>query len=347
MDRINQYFASPRVSNSFLKLLENPRLIKLKQENPEIEDDDKSFFRLGAAVDCLLTSPERFKDDFIIVNVNRPYGLMGKFVDKLPAGLTPASPIEDYVEAYNHANYKMSIDWVVSKFWGTDQIVDYYNSTVNIPKSIIVLSKDEAEKVQKVVELIAANVHTTEYFYNTDPNVELVHQVPIYFTHMGVECKALLDGVMINHVRKEIQPFDLKTTGMSVYSFPENFVRFGYYRQAAFYTQALLSKESPIVPLLEDGYKLLPFKFIVAETKPNSYHPAVIYNCTDNDIKVGLDGGYYNGRRVKGVNELLQNYLWHKEHDLWDLPRELYVNNGEISLDVFSSSNSNEQAIYI
>lgn len=308
-------------------------MIKLKKENPEIEDDDKSFFRLGAAVDCALTSPDRFNKDFLVVQSNRPYGLMGKFVDKLPPGLYREAPLELYEEAYNYAGYRMSIEWVVNKFWGTDEIVQYYNDTVNVEKDVIIISRDEMDKVQKIVELLLANPHTLPYFINEDPDVELLHQVPIYFSYQDVDCKALMDGILINHRDKTITPFDLKTTGMSVYSFPENFVRFAYFRQAAFYMLALLSEESPVAHL--KGYDFLPFKFIVAETKPNSYHPAIIYNTSGTDIEVGLKGGSYMGRKVKGVEELMENYRWHVATDLWDMPRELYLNKGELPLNVF------------
>lgn len=299
-----------------------------------MEDDDKSFFRIGAAVDCLLTSPERFNDDFVVVNVNRPYGLMGKFIDRLPPGLTPSSDADLYMEAYINAGYKMSLEWVISKMWGTDPLMDYYNATVNVPDHLVVISKDEMEKVQKVVELLLANPNTLPYFFNEDNDIEIAHQLPIYFEYKGVECKALMDGIILNHRDKTIRPFDLKTTGMSVYNFPENFVRFGYYRQAAFYSEALKSPQSPVIHLL-DEYKLLPFQFIVAETKPNSYHPAVIYNCSETDIDVGLNGGYYEGKRVKGVNELIEDYIWHSSTNMWDLPKQLYLNNGELPLNVF------------
>jgi hypothetical protein len=40
--------------------------------NPESEDDDKAHFRIGSALDCLVTMPEHFQEEFLIVDVNRP-----------------------------------------------------------------------------------------------------------------------------------------------------------------------------------------------------------------------------------------------------------------------------------
>lgn len=79
----------------------------MKMENPDSEDGDKSFFRIGSALDCLLTSPERWEEDFKVVEANRPYGLLAKFIDELPSGLTPDSDLELYQEAYDKSGYKM------------------------------------------------------------------------------------------------------------------------------------------------------------------------------------------------------------------------------------------------
>jgi hypothetical protein len=52
------YYSSTRISNSLLKATQNPRLLKIKKDHPELfENDDSTAFRVGSAVDCLLTSP--------------------------------------------------------------------------------------------------------------------------------------------------------------------------------------------------------------------------------------------------------------------------------------------------
>ncbi len=108
------------------------------------------------------------------------------------------------------------------------------------------LSRDEYDQVTKAKELILANKYIVDYFYNVDPMIELLHQVPIYFRYMDEDCKALLDGIRVDHANKTVQPFDLKTTGKSVYEFPQSFIQFGYYRQCAFYELAVKSEASPV-----------------------------------------------------------------------------------------------------
>lgn len=143
----------------------------------------------------------------------------------------------------------------------------------------------------KAKELITANEFLKCFFERCDENVEILHQLPIYFEYREEKCKGLLDGVVIDHKHKTIQPFDLKTTGKSVYDFPLSYLQFGYYRQCAFYEIALQSKESPVRSLLDQGYEMLDFVFIVVENKLSSSHPAIKFKTNAYDRKVGLEGG--------------------------------------------------------
>lgn len=316
-------------------------------DNPDMEDDDKKFFRIGSALDCLLTDPDRWIFDFIVVDANRPYGFMGKFIENLPIGLTTDSPKEMYQEAYDSAGYKMSIDKVIDRFWNTNEYVDYYIATRGLGDNVTVISKDEYESVMKSKELILANSYIQPYFVRTNPDHEILRQVPIYFRYKEQDCKALLDGVFIDHHNKTIQPYDLKTIGKSVYDFPISYLQFGYYRQAAFYSIALRSEQSPIKELLNAGYALLDFIFIVVESKASSSHPAIIYKTCAKDIAAGVTGGKVGRKYYKGIDELIEAYVYHLENDYWDLPKDINENRGIIQLDIFENGEKGSTEINI
>lgn len=336
MDKIKQYFQTKAVSNSFLKALWNPRWIKFKFDNPDAEDDEKSHLRVGSALDCLLTSPERWETDFVVIDAKRPYGLLGKFIDKLPTGLTPESDIALFRDAYMDSGYKMWIDKVVEKFWQNEEAVKYYRLTKDIGDGITVISSDEYESVMKAHELIMANEYVKGYFINEDPNIELMHQVPIYFRLQDEDCKALMDGIYIDHSAKTIEPFDLKTS-RNVHDFVEHFIQYQYFIQAAFYEIALQSENSPVKQYLDAGYTLKDFIFIAVENKASSSHPAIIYTSTEHDRLCGRNGGYIGTRYYKGIFELIEDYKYHKETDYWDLPVELIKSKGRRVLDVFNN----------
>lgn len=341
---IKKYFETEALSNSLLGLLNTPRLYKLKMDNPDMEDDDKSHFRVGSALDCLLTTPSEWEEQFSVIDVSRPAGLMGKFIDELPDILDEHFyEISHFQEAYNKAGYKTKLENVIKKFWDNPEFIRYYLLTRD--KSKTILSKEEADKVFKAKELIEANQYTNYYFNDwnleeTDGMIERHFQVPIYFKHLEENCKALLDGVVINHETKTIEPFDLKTTGKSVYDFQSNFISYGYFRQAAMYYLALTSEESPYAHLLNSDYVVLPFKFIVVETKPSSFNPAIIYRVEYDTLSMGLNGfTSEKGKYYKGINQLIQDYKLHKERDSWDLPIELQDSEGVINLSITDYSN--------
>lgn len=290
---------------------------------------------MGSALDCLLTSAERWELDFVVIDAKRPYGLMAKFIDKLPPGLTDSSDLELYRPAYKDSGYKMWIEKVVEKFWQNEEAVKYYKLTKDLGDGITVISSDEHEAVSKAHELIMANEYVKPYFVNDDPMITLMHQIPIFFRYMDEDCKALMDGIRIDHRNKTIEPFDLKTT-RSVYDFEEHYIMYKYYLQAAFYLIAMASEESPVKTYFEQGYKLLDFIFIAVENKASSSHPAIIYVTDQDDLLCAMHSGTIKNRRIKGVNELIRDYKYHKETDRWDLPVDLIESKGRKSLKIFT-----------
>jgi len=186
------------------------------------------------------------------------------------------------------------------------------------------------------VELIRVSPYAASYFSKGKTWEELMHQVPIYFTLEGEECKALLDGIKIDHKEKTIEPFDLKTIGKSVFDFKANYLNYGYYTQAALYEYAIQQPESPIYQLIVDGYTIKDFIFIVAETKTSSTNPALIYSTTQTERHAGMHGGFCEGKRYKGILELMSDYKWHVENNQWTYPREVFQNEGRIPLNCFN-----------
>lgn len=336
MNKVIEYYNTKAISNSLLKVIEhNPKLFWLKQQGL-VEDEDSTYLRIGSAVDCLLTQPENWDLEFIVMQNERPYGLMRNFVEELPPGLNIASGYEEYEEAYKKSGYKVSIDRVVNWFWGNTQALTYYQEKHNNKDDKIVLDKTEHEIVQNAISLIQENPYTLWYFKGEEPQIERLLQLPIYFDINGVDCKALLDGVVIDHEKKIIKPFDLKTSSKGVFNFENSFVNYGYYRQAAMYRIALEHYIKLAYNNL-DTYKVENFRFIVVDSKAGATSPALIYNTSLNDLHVGLYGGKIknSNTKVKGIYQLLEDYLWHVKEDKWLLTRDLYESLGEADLNVF------------
>ena len=120
-----------------------------------------------------------------------------------------------------------------------------------------------------------------------------------------------------------------------MFEFVDSALQYGYYRQASLYDKAIHSDESPVKQLIDEGYTVLDFIFIVVETKLNSINPAIIYRTTPKSRLGGILGGWVGDKYYKGVNKLLEDYLWHQKTNQWDYPRDVYDNKGVITFDIF------------
>lgn len=334
MDKVTSYYKEPRVSNSMLNAISNPKLFREMQLHPEkFEDnDDKPYFRIGSAVDCLLTDAERFDKDFEVVDIVRPPEAMVKFIHNLPKGLSQLSSPEDYKAAYEASGYKISLDKIIEKLWMVPQNKLYYEY---LSRDREIITRDEYDKIITIRNTVLNNETTRGYFIPQSLTIELLHQVPIYFTYKSVECKSLLDGIKIDHEHRTIEPFDLKTTSRSVYEFQGSFVTYNYYRQSAFYDLAVRSESSPVKIYLDEGYQLLDFVFIVAETRLDTYNPPIIYVTSKYTRHLGLSGGVDRfGKKIMGIDNLIDQYVYCKDNDYWELPIALKESNLRVQLEL-------------
>jgi hypothetical protein len=331
-----------RISISGLNLLAwNPIDYKRRIEDPE--QIDARHFRIGSAVDYVLTGSESFYNKYRLVVHQRPAAMMGEFVDRLlelvkDRGIHDIS-VEDweiyYLDAYDKTGYKTKVETVVKNFENKPEIQGYFNEQLMADERLPI-SAEEDLIVSRIVNALQTGELTKKWIVDmpADPQVDTYDQLEIAWKYRGYSAVSHLDKVLVNHTAKMIHPMDLKTTGKSAYSFHQSVIKYGYFRQAAFYMRALESwklKEERI-----KDYKIDNFRFIVAET--GCYTPPLVYKCTSNDITVGLHGGYLKGsvRYIKGVCDLIEDLKWHQHNSKWDIRREVALARVDgVELDLF------------
>ena len=186
---------------------------------------------------------------------------------------------------------------------------------------------------------------TTSKYFETSKDVEILDQYSIYFNYEGIECKALLDRVIVDHKNKTIQPIDFKTMGDQTIYFPKSLRQRRYDIQAAFYTEALKSKKE------YETYKILPFKFIV-ESTINPGNP-LVFTCSQELLRIGQFGApktYLYGKivsegydhmseyksmvtlEIKGFHQLIEDYKWYMENE-FEKNKKIVESQGEFQLD--------------
>lgn len=344
---IQGYYEDSAISQSLLKKLYDPKSVRLivdgKWDNYD-DQEEKDHFKIGKALDTLLTDYMNFDKLYVCVDALSVGGMTGKFIKKLPKGLNreaclsgklTQNQIDLCTIAKTHSELKTDLFKLLIKVASVDKNWKFYEAVTGSDK--IVLTKDEMDMVKHSKESLMNNPNCLDYFINNNANELIAHQIPIFFNwnefdwskkYAGedVKGKSLLDGVRVNHTDKTIQPFDLKTAAKP-WSFSGNYLTLGYYIQAAYYNLGMQSWMKRNEKYKD--YKLLPMKFIVVGKK-GKRPISLIYPVTEKQLEDAYTGFSTNsGRIYKGLYDYMGDYLWHLKSRRWEMARELYENNGE------------------
>lgn len=200
-----------------------------------------------------------------------------------------------------------------------------------------VVSLGLVDKSQQIVSNALSDDFTMDLFnfQKKDKNTEKLPKFPITFTYKSgegeIEGKAEIDLLIINHLDKTIQPWDLKCVYDNTL-FPYSYLKNRYYIQAIWYTIAITAWA------IENEYKdynMLPFKFAVLDTSKNNRRP-LKYKLKESHLQQGFDGFEKGGRTYKGVKPLVDAILWAKKNNVWNTTREAFENVGEVELEEFN-----------
>jgi hypothetical protein len=197
-----------------------------------------------------------------------------------------------------------------------------------------VISKSQANIINAIVASLENNPRTASYFnrvfFESLPNITIYYQFPIYFEYRGVQCKGLLDMVIVERDEEgkilSITGIDLKTMNGNTYYFPSSIKARRYDIQAAWYTLAL--RQHFAVP--EESDVIRPFQFVVEST---SYQgKPLVYTVDTSLLNIGRfgrraislhDTDMFNGEtmasaiiqyEIKGFEQLLDLYIYHSEN---------------------------------
>ena len=362
---VEDYYTNPAISQSQLKLLlgSDPSIFNTVEE-PDLYFEEKKHFLIGDGVDIQLTqSLEAFNEKFHVSNIqNKPSDTIKSIVNQVydeqkafnlrnPTFDQTIGVLQDYpgyiLLACNDHNYQPN--------WKTETRIakvaeawEYWED-LKAAEGKVVLSQEENDLISQIVMSIRTNPATSKYF-ETSKDVEILDQLAIYFTYKNVNCKALLDRIIVNHKDKTIQPIDFKTMGDQTIYFPKSLRQRRYDIQAAFYTEALYYFKERDDKTLQD-YKILPFKFIV-ESTVNPGNP-LVFTCSSELLRIGQFGapktsiygkidspGYdhmseYKSlvtNEVKGFHQLIEDYKWYMENE-FEKNRKIVEAQGEFQLD--------------
>jgi len=315
-------------------LLEGPAAYKRYIEKPE--NADTSYFRKGGMVDCFLTEPTEFQNRYAIMKGSIPSGMMGDLIrtyDQLINLDNGDTEDECFEAAYSVSGYKLPLATVKKKFMAPEN--QYYFQFLQDSKGKTVVSKEESDQAAVVAFALKTDPYTEEYLGISDDNplIEIHDQVKLEWEgYKGYKIKGIVDRIIIDHGNKTVKPIDIKTTSSSILDFRKSYLKYGYFRQGAIYTDGIIATDK----FIPEGYTLDNFRFIVADMAMRL--PPAVFEMSSDDIDVGRRGGNWLGtdRPVKGYQCLIDELEFYQRSQQWTHPCD--YNDGAILLNNFELS---------
>lgn len=355
---VQEYYESGALGQSKLKLL----LGDLSSFHKEF-DSSAEHFLIGSAVDCILTNSRKaFEEEYYISSIEKlPSEAVLEILTSVHQDLLqdyaehleviqgqdepiPVTPFNEFVGELNQwSTYILDAckrtGW--QPRWGDEaklkNIIEpgseyFLDLCKSFGKTII--SQTQSKNIDSIVSSLQNNPRTAGFFdrnfFEQMPDITMYYQFPIYFEYRGVECKALLDMVIVERDIEgkilSITGIDLKTMNGNTYYFPNSVKTRRYDIQAAWYTLAL--QHHFAVPDGSDVIK--PFQFVVEST---SYQGKPLnYIVADSLLNMGRFGrraislhetDMFNGDlmasailqyEIKGFEQLLYLYIYHSEN---------------------------------
>lgn len=269
-----EYRDLPLPSYSLLSdMVENGTSVIGGKRNEEIGELEPVMF--GKIVDSLLTD-KKMPENIVIVN-KRPTGKAKEVIKALCFynELLPNS------KDFFHEDNEEVLDkvCVLVKFFKKKEIriarlknyIDFQEKYLKVIEHL--KSKGEIDKLKDYMfctdyivrgaKLMATNLESNfPYYFRETPGVEVHYQVKLTEKVFEVETKCMLDGCVVDHNKKEITPFDLKTGSYDVDYFEERgLIGWKYYLQAALYRLSIVKYIEREHPELKD-YTINSFLFI-------------------------------------------------------------------------------------
>lgn len=330
------YRAYPALNQSALKTYNgNPKIFHqkyiLKQEVPGKEEEQlKEAMIYGQICDCLLTCEEEFDSRFVIsMDEVTLKPQMKKFCESLWK-YTILYTVDDVLTetfdficevAYKDVGIKgTSLEKLLENF--KEEGIEYYTCLRDRGNRTFITQKDY-EKACLLIDRLKNHPFSKEIInMKSEGEWEVKKQMMVVNDVNGISMKGMLDYVMINHNRKIVLPVDLKV-GSNAEMFMYNYTKLGYYIQMAAYT-CLLRAEYP-------EYDVKPLSFLAVDR--TMFMDPIKYISTEETFNEGMNGFIKDGRKYKGLNEIMKNYKYSLENDYWTGPIEAHKNNGRILLN--------------
>jgi hypothetical protein len=310
-----EYYNEKRVSSSSLKWFEQSPLLFRKMLDKEIEQETKRYFEIGKKIHMKLLEPKEYDKNYIYLDYETPKSEnQRKFCEDFITYRSKNNK-DKLIYAYktNYSAEKLTDDKIIEKAEELKKQLSKYITYLKKRSEVKdILTYTDNNLITTIEQVVKDHQAANPLLFLTDVDrmngVEEFNEKVIFFNFLDVECKAMLDRIVIDHKNKVIRLIDIKTTS-NVGEFKHSLEEFKYYRQLAFYWAAVYHEFK-----LHDYTKET---YIVAIQK-GEIPDCRVFSISKEWLNTGLDE----------IVALLPRIKWHQDNNKWDHTQEYYSNNG-------------------
>lgn len=306
----------------------------------KIEEKENKASSMGKLVETLLMEEDRFDELFFMSSLEKvPGGMLGDFIFDLSLRTAKASELgtepdfsELVEEAYKASNFKISLNAILKKLEDPNNELYYMECLKVNAKDMTMVTAQEINNAEKIVEELRNNfVTSTICTLETIPEkYTVINQMKIDdYIIDGMRLKSMLDKVIIDHRKKEVDIFDLKCTWSVEKFYKEYYLYRRSYIQGYLYYRAVQYLAS--LPDSEFyGYKVNPPAFIVCDSI--NYYKPLIYKMDESDLKDAYEGFTYKNTPYPGVKQIIEELQWAILEDEWQISKTNFEKGGILNI---------------
>lgn len=335
---IPYYSDKSRISNSNIGWFLNKGPAYLhKMLTEDVPEEKNPVLERGTMIHEYILQPEEFQKDYVVWDKSRPSSVQQEKFCQALASSVEIEPDKAVLSAYKEAysTRGKSEDLMLSEGLKIASTLKDYIDFLKANDGRIMITPWDAKMLEKIKHNIQSHklawrlINTRGTIYESiDSNKRVqwgAHEFHINWTYYvkmaaGVECKSLLDGLILDFENKKAIIYDLKTT-QKLWHFEDSMNQYDYLRQLCFYYQAVvwyLKYE------LGENPNDWSFEFyVIGIDTTGSYEIRV--------FKIHL---FTVQSRRDTILDAMKDIMWHQETGKWDHSREYYEGSGSELLNL-------------
>ena len=310
-----EYYDKKGVSSSSLKWYEiSPAYFK-KRIDKEIEDLKTIWLERGKKIHMRILEPTEFEKNYITLDYELPKSEKQKqFCEDYV--MSPGRKVEDkayeaYIKNYEAKGKEETIRERAKELKESLHPYIMYLTKRTEVKDVLTLT--DTTLIEESFKTVQNHKVAHALLLEEPTGAETFNEYPIFWKHpIGLDCKSMIDRLVIDHKGQVIKLIDIKTTSF-LSDFRTHFDELKYYRQLAFYWMAIFYE----FPSLAEKYRHETY-IVAINTKVETLIETKVFKIEESDLLKGLDE----------IESLLSDIKWSSENDKWDFSRIYYEGDG-------------------